>query len=191
MLIDLRKSLLSFLAALVFALTISVVPASASANDKGYSVFMQLDGITGEAIDKNYERWIELSSVAFQLSGDYTNFGSGTGPGVGKTDFDRFEITKLFDSSSIPILLAAFKGSHIPKGKIVFTRNSSSKGEKLPFLTFELEDILITNYAFNDTDEVISLSFGKIKWTYTTYDAKGSPNPPQTGGWSIKENRQV
>ena len=60
-----RKSLLSFLAALVFALTISVVPASASANDKGYYVFMQLEGINGDVVDKNYERWIELTSVAF------------------------------------------------------------------------------------------------------------------------------
>ncbi|MBD3920366.1 type VI secretion system tube protein Hcp [Paenibacillus sp. PR3] len=183
-----RKSLLSILAALVFALTLSVVPASASATDKGYDVFMQLDGITGEVTNKNYEKWIGLTSVAFQLSGDYTGFGAGSG--AGKSHFDSFEINKLFDASSISILLAALKGKHIPKGKIVFTRTLVG-GERLPFLTFEFNDILVSSYDFNDTDETISLQFGQIKWTYTSYDAKGKPSTTQSGGWDIKTNTAI
>ncbi|MFC5649432.1 Hcp family type VI secretion system effector [Paenibacillus solisilvae] len=184
-----KKFLLSVLAACLLALAFSVVPAAAA--DGNVQVYLQLDGISGESINKRYDKWIGLTSVSYQMSGDSKSSGSGSGSGsAGKINFDSFAFTKNFDSSSIPLMMSEFKGTHISKGKIAFTR-PSGKGQEVEFLTLEFDDIVVSSYRFDDTEESIELKFGKIKWTYWQFDAKGNPLKPIQGGWDLAQNKPI
>jgi type VI secretion system secreted protein Hcp len=141
-------------------MTFKPVPAAASV-DLGYHVYLQLEGITGESTQKGYEKWINLSSVQFKMSGKTTGFVPPTGGGGGaeKISFNSFEIAKLFDSSSIPLMINELQGKHYPKGKIVFTR-TTGKGALTPVLMFEIQEVLVSSYSFADTEEPIDLELG-------------------------------
>ncbi|MBB3110845.1 type VI secretion system secreted protein Hcp [Paenibacillus phyllosphaerae] len=181
-----KKLMASLLAVFLLLLHAQASPASAAASGQGYQVFLQLEGIQGESTVKGYEKWIELSSLSYQFASSGAVFQPGIGGG-GKVSFDSFAIAKQFDASSIPLMLQAFGGKSIPKGKIVFTR--ANKGSLTPILMFELDEIFVQDYSFSDTQEDIKLVFSTIKWTYWPIDAKGSPMKPITGGWDIEQHK--
>ncbi|MFC5649433.1 Hcp family type VI secretion system effector [Paenibacillus solisilvae] len=179
-----RKYLLSIFAACLLVLTFSVVPAAAA--DGNNHVYLKLEGISGDSVDKRYEKWIDLSSVSYQISGKLTAFDPSHADG--KISFNSFIFKKNFDSSSIPLMLNEFKGTHISKGKIAFTRQAG-KGQEVEFLTFEFENIVVSSYSFDDLTESIAIKFGKIKWTYWPIDSKGNPaKTPIQGGWDLEKN---
>jgi|GEM_PF-1273408 len=182
----LRKFVVSVFAACLLALTFSVVPAAAAA-DLSSHLFLQLDGINGESKTKSYENWIDLTSVAYEISGKSTTFDPSHD--TGNIGFDSFIIRKSFDISSIPIMLSEFKGTHIPHGKLVFTR--PYKGQEFAYLTLEFDRISVRGYSFEDTDESITLLFDKIKWTYIAFDDKGAPTAPIRGGWDLSKNTEI
>jgi type VI secretion system Hcp family effector len=95
--------------------------------------------------------------------------GGGGGGGVGKTEFDDIHFRKMVDASSTRFLMACALGEHLPTATITV----HSPGTTMPFLTYELEDVLVT--SFNNSPqgnssvplEEISLDYGKITVTFT------------------------
>ncbi|SDX12852.1 type VI secretion system tube protein Hcp [Paenibacillus sp. CF384] len=180
-----KKLLSSVLIACLWLATFSIVPASAAA-PSNLNIVLQLDGITGDSTIKGYEKWSIVTGASFSLS----SLGSGTvgaGSGSSKVSLSELTITKATDAASIPIMMTAMKGVHIPKGKLVFTRQDGT-GSQFPYLVLELEDVAITGYTFNDTDETVKLNYKKIKWTFWSTDARGV-RTPITGGWDVKTNK--
>ncbi|WP_165972337.1 Hcp family type VI secretion system effector [Paenibacillus piri] len=182
-----------FLFVLLSLLLLAASPVSASTVTSAtaetqpelrYNVYMQLEGIEGESAAKDYEKWIVLSGVYFDITNDSSN--SGAGGAAGKAVLNEFVVTKPFDVSSVPIFLNAATGKHLKKGKIVFaTRGESST----PLLTIELNDVTISNYDFNNTSETISLQFSSIQLSYSIIDSKGSKAPPIYGGFDFTHNK--
>ncbi|MBD3920367.1 type VI secretion system tube protein Hcp [Paenibacillus sp. PR3] len=180
-----RRFVVSVFAACLLALTFSVIPAAAA--DLNGHLFLRLDGIAGEAKSKPYDKWIDLTSIAYEISGNQTTFDPSHA--AGKIGFDSFVISKGFDSSSIPIMLSGLQGTHIPKGKLVFTR--PYKGQDYAYLTLEFDSITVSSYSFEDTEESIALLFKKIKWTYIPFDSKGAPATPIQGGWDLTKGTET
>ncbi|WP_165822356.1 Hcp family type VI secretion system effector [Paenibacillus montanisoli] len=182
-----KKLLTAILLACLLALTLSIVPANAAAAaaNKG-KILLQLDGINGESTLKGYERWIELTGSSFSIVNQGTA-APGAGNGSGKATLSDIYFTKATDASSIPIMMNSLNGVHIPKGKLVYLRTVAD-GKQVPYMTISLEDIVISSYSFNDTNESVSLRFNKIKWTFWATDAKGK-SVPITGGWDLKQNK--
>ncbi|MBP3961777.1 Hcp family type VI secretion system effector [Paenibacillus lignilyticus] len=179
-----KKLLSSVLIACLWLATLSIVPASAAAPSNG-SILLQLDGISGESTMKGYEKWIAIAGASFSITSQGA-VAAGSGSGASKVSLSSLTISKSTDAASIPLMLTAMKGVHIPKGKLVYTRQGG-EGNPLPYLMIELEDIFISNYNFDDTEETVELVYGKVKWTYWITDAKGI-RKPVTGGWDVKKN---
>ncbi|SFS55091.1 type VI secretion system tube protein Hcp [Paenibacillus sp. BC26] len=179
-----KKLLSSVLIACLWLATLSIVPASAAAPSNG-SILLQLDGISGESTMKGYEKWSVVEGASFSIE-NQGSFAAGSGAGAGKVSLSALTITKSVDAASVPIMLNAMKGVHIPKGKLVYTSQGVG-GNQTPYLMLELEDVVISSYSFDDTEETVVLNYNKIKWTYWITDAKGI-RTPITGGWDIKKN---
>jgi type VI secretion system secreted protein Hcp len=139
------------------------VPAGDGSPSLNYDVYMNLGSLKGESTAEHYEDWILLTGVQFDAS---VLIGShaGGGMGAGKAELNEFEIKKSLDSSSVSIFQDMLLGKHFNKGQIVFVSRGTSP---TPILTIEIEDVLITNYNFNNTYESIKLNFAKIKSTYS------------------------
>jgi type VI secretion system secreted protein Hcp len=139
------------------------VPAGDGSPSQNYDVYMNLGSLKGESTADHYEDWILLTGVQFDAS---VLIGShaGGGMGAGKAELNEFEIKKSLDSSSVSIFQDMLLGKHFDKGQIVFVSRGTSP---TPILTIEIEDVLITNYNFNNTYESIKLNFAKIKSTYS------------------------
>ncbi|WP_308635186.1 Hcp family type VI secretion system effector [Paenibacillus silvisoli] len=180
-----KKLLTAILLAALLSMTFGVLSANAAPAGTG-KILLQLDGMKGESTLKGYENWIELTGSSFSILNQGAA-AAGSGAGAGKVTFSDLSITKATDASSIAIMTNALKGLHIPKGKLVYLR-SSAEGRQTPYLTIELEDVLISSYSFSDTSEAVSLRYSKVKWTYLMTDAKGA-SVPITGGWDLKQNK--
>jgi type VI secretion system secreted protein Hcp len=139
------------------------VPVGDGSPILNFDVFMNLGSLKGESTTEHYEDWILLTGVQFDAS---VLIGShaGGGMGAGKAELNEFEIKKSLDSSSVSIFQDMLLGKHFDKGQIVFVSRGTSP---TPILTIEIEDVLITNYNFNNTYESIKLNFAKIKSTYS------------------------
>jgi type VI secretion system Hcp family effector len=113
--------------------------------------------------------------------------GTGGGGGAGKTEFDDVEVEKTVDVNSTRLLMACALGEHLPSATIdVF-----SPGTTIPFLTYELEDVLITSFDNAPEDaspiplEKVSLNYGRIRVTFTP-----DTGPPETFCFDRKQNKR-
>jgi type VI secretion system secreted protein Hcp len=139
------------------------VPTGDGTPSLNYDVYMNLGSLKGESTAEHYEDWIMLTGVKFGASVSVGSHAGG-GMGAGKAVLNEFEIKKGLDSSSVPIFQDMLLGKHFNKGQIVFVSRGTSP---TPILTIELEDVLISDYHFNNTYESIKLNFAKIKSTYS------------------------
>ncbi|MCD9020254.1 Hcp family type VI secretion system effector [Cohnella silvisoli] len=154
-----------------------------------YNVYLKLDGITGDSTVRNYENWIVLSGVQFDVTNSTPNAGASGGGAVGgKAVLNNFTVTKKTDSSSIPLFLATVSGTSIKRGQFVFVPNGESAA---PFLTIDLTAVNVTGYDFNNVYETIQLKFDSIKMSYSPTNLNGGKNPPISGSWSFFQNKKL
>jgi type VI secretion system secreted protein Hcp len=139
------------------------VPAGDGTPSLNYDVYMNLGSLKGESTAEHYEDWIVLTGVQFDASVSVGSHAGG-GMGSGKAVLNEFEIKKSLDSSSVSIFQDMLLGKHFNNGQIVFVSRGTSP---TPILTIEIEDVLITDYNFNNTYESIKLNFAKINSTYS------------------------
>jgi type VI secretion system secreted protein Hcp len=150
-----------------------------------YDIYLKLDGIDGDSVAKSYEKWIQLSGVQFNAA-NVTSGGSGGGGGVaGKAALNNFIITKQVDSSSIPLFVDVVSGKHIKNGKLVFQTRTKPP---ILFLSIDLDNILVSDYKFNNANETYSFKFNSIRMSYYPIDFAGRKLPPISGGWDFNNN---
>lgn len=194
----LKKQLLT--AFIVFLMAVALtVPAAAAAPatavnaqaDPNFEIYLKLDGIEGESVEKNHVKWIEIADVQFDVS-NTSSSAAGSGSGAGKSTLNQFSVTKLrFDSSSIHLFQAALTGQKIKNGQLVFLRHNKDGNAPAPMLTIDLDTVYVSDYQFNNTVETLTLKFKSIKMRYSAIDAKGNLSAPVTGGWDFAQSSVI
>ncbi|MCY9668608.1 type VI secretion system tube protein Hcp [Paenibacillus alginolyticus] len=178
-----RNSIIFFTICL-FVLAFGVVPAAAESSN--FTVFLKLDGITGESVAKGYEKWIQLQDVSFEFENSSTlNSSSTSGYGAGKAVRKPMAFSKNFDLSSVPLFMDMVMGKTIEKGQLVFVKNGE---QRQPIVTIDLERISVSKYNLNNLDENIELNYGAITFKYTALGPDGKPANTNTGGWDFMKN---
>jgi type VI protein secretion system component Hcp len=177
-----KKHLLIFFTICLLAMAFSVVPAAA-ADD--YDIYLKLDGISGESKTKNYQNWIQLDQVSFDIANNSTVGSASKGSGAGKAVQKDLTIEKQFDSSSIPLFLDLVTGKAITKGQIVFVK----PGTTVPFVTIDLDTVGVIDYSFSG-HEIIKLDYGAINFKYSVLGPDGKVVNTITGGWDFLKNQK-
>ena len=132
-------------------------------------MFLEMDGIQGEAQDKGHAGAIQVLGWAFEMSNTLST-SSGGGAGVGKVAVHDISITKWVDKATTDLMKACATGQHIKKA-VLFVRKSGER--PVEYLKVTLEDILISGLSINGNrsddrpTESISLNFSKFKVEYT------------------------
>jgi len=156
-------------------------------------MFLELDGVKGESVDKAHKDKIDILAWSWGLSNSGT-FHHGSGGGAGKASFNDITITKYIDAASPNIMLFCANGKHFTKGKIIVRK----AGEKpLEYLVIEFDKVLVASYSTGGgageerLTENVTLNFAKMKLEYVTQSEKGGKGTPHAFAWDIAANAKA
>jgi type VI secretion system secreted protein Hcp len=157
-----------------------------------FDTFLKIDGVTGESTRSGFEGQIEVYSFSFGGSNPSTVGSAAGGGGAGKATINSFSIMKKTESSSVPLFQQMCVGKHFATGTVTLNKASGDKTTPLPFIKYEFTTIFIDSIQWSGSTggddsptESVSMSFGKVKMTYTPQKADGSPGTPQVASYDI------
>ena len=75
------------------------------------TLFLQIDGITGDAVEKNHKDWIELDTIGFGLERHSEQEGGVVTRGFGKAVFKDVSLASEFGRHTIDLMF------HVAGGK--------------------------------------------------------------------------
>jgi len=152
-------------------------------------MYVNADGIKGEATDDKHKDWIQVLSYTHAMSMPVSSTKSSAGGGTsGRTQHGDFSITKHVDIASPPLYAAVSNGKHI---KTVTFEMCRAGGSQLPFMTVTMGQVVVSGVQQNGPSsngssplgtaqssqtvsnedvlptETVTFNYGTIEWKYT------------------------
>ena len=154
--------------------------------------FLKLDGIPGESTDAKHKGEIDVLAFSWGVSRAGSS-GPGSGGGAGKAIFEDLLVVARTSKASPKLWQACATGQHLKTAVLTCQKAGQAQIE---FLTIKLEDITITSYEIDGSDEElpldqVALGFAKIETEFVSADPKDRPQPPVKTGWDLKKNAKV
>lgn len=156
--------------------------------DGAVEMFLKIEGIEGEVLDKDHQNWIQVESFSWGMSSSGRPTGGGGG---GKAQFLDLAIAKRLDKASPNLFLHGAQGRSIPEVVLVLRRGGS---EPFQFFKITLNDVLVSSSSVSGSSveewpsETLTLAYGKIKWSYTPQLPTGAPGQPIVTSWDLIAN---
>lgn len=152
------------------------------------AIYMNWDGVKGDATSAGHKDWIVLSSVQWGVGrGISQRTGSMEGREAGVPSVSEIVVTKEMDAASGPAWQQALIGQEGKTVRIDFV--STSKGSENIFMFMELTNTLCSGHSFSSgggrPSESVSLNCTKIE---VKYMEQGSTGSNATGGSGIIYN---
>lgn len=142
--------------------------------------FIKIDSIDGESKVTGHEKEIQVLSWSHSFNQPTSSTRSSAGGGtVEQANHADFSITKYLDIASVPLMKACWLGKTLATA--VFTAYRSDGDALIEYLKVEMNDVIISNISFGGgtgdlASETITLSYGKVKYTYTQQKEAGGGN---------------
>jgi type VI secretion system secreted protein Hcp len=139
------------------------------------ALYMKVEGIQGDVTEEGHPMWIEITSFNWGAGRSITSpKNSGADREGAEAAVSEISVNKVNDVASTGLLRLALWGKG-KKVEIHFTRTGSDK-KQVPYLKYELDDVLFSSYSVGSTGErpaeSLTLNFTKI--TYSNIDSKKS-----------------
>lgn len=156
-------------------------------------MFIKIGDIKGESKDATHKDSVDVLAWNWGLSQSGTAH-HGSGAGAGKVNVQDLSLTKWVDSSSTALILAACKGTHIPKATLTVRKAGDTP---LEYIKITLETVLVTSVQTGGSGgedrltENVVLNFAKFKVEYTTQAEKGGKGTTSTAAWDIPANKPI
>jgi type VI secretion system secreted protein Hcp len=153
-------------------------------------MFLKLDAIAGESIDKTHKGEIQILAFSFGA----TQSGSthmGGGGGSGKVNFQDISFTKYIDKSTPILLQMVANGKHFKEGTLTVRKAGE---HPLEYLKIKLNEILVSSYSSGGSGgedrltENVTLNFAKIDVSYSPQKADGTGDVAIVMNYDIPAN---
>lgn len=126
------------------------------------------NGITAETTQDGHEGSVAANSVQWGVSRSVSTSFTSSGRETSTPVFSEVVFTKMFDSSSNDLALAAAKGKSMDEVTITFRKDTGE--DQLDYLIYTLTDVLISSYSVSSGGETpmesLSLNYTKIQAKY-------------------------
>jgi type VI secretion system secreted protein Hcp len=163
-------------------------------NNMAFDAFLKIDGIPGESTDDKHKDWLEILSFNHQLDQPASATASSSGGATAeRVNHGTFNVVHLYDRSSPKLADAVCRGTHIKEVTLELCR---AGGDKQRYLEVKLEQVVISHLSTRGDGggsfpvEVVSFSYGKIKWTYTQQKRQdGQAGGNIAAGWDLTTNK--
>ena len=140
-------------------------------------MFLELDRINGESLDKTYHDKIEIKSWNWNTKNtvrwDVNQGGQST-----KVLIEHIELKKTCDKASPILHQCCVTGRHIKNGRIICRKNDGD--DKFEYMILELTDIMLSMFNWSGNgdeqslEETVGLSFAEYTIKYKLQGDTGS-----------------
>jgi len=159
----------------------------------GYDIFLELDGVEGEATAVGFENQIVVASFSHGITNPATT-SVGGGGSVNMPTFTDLTITKSLDKASPLLFLNCAQGKRIATATLTLCRQGPDK--PTGFYTIKLADVLITSVRSSGSSggdsrptETVTLNFTTIDCKYVPQNPDGSPGTPVEFRWDLTTSK--
>jgi type VI secretion system secreted protein Hcp len=126
------------------------------------------NGIAAETTQSGHEESVAAMSVSWGVGRAVSTSFTSSGRETSTPTFSEFVFTKMFDSASNDLALAAAKGTSFDEVTVTFRKDTGD--DQLDYLVYTLTDVLISSYSMSSGGETpmesLSLNYTKIKGLY-------------------------
>jgi type VI secretion system secreted protein Hcp len=154
-------------------------------------MFLKIDGIEGESTAAGgHADWIEIESFTWGASRPSTS--TGRTRGGSRTSFSDLSVVKRIDAASPNLYLACASGKHYPSATLQIRKAGEGP---VSYMEYRLENVRISavsvshSAGHDEPVEEVTLSYGKIVWSYTPQDATRRGGSVERG-WDLEMNRE-
>jgi type VI secretion system Hcp family effector len=156
--------------------------------------FLKIDGILGESLDAGHKEWIQVREVSHTIKQRISPSTIDTGGmTAAKAEHAPLRVRKWIDKASPVLAEQCSQGKLIRNVTLEFMRSAGDS--RVRFIKIELEGVVISEIDMVATEnpedvpfEWVSLSYAKIKWTYTAESRNGEMSGTVPGGWDLIRN---
>jgi type VI secretion system secreted protein Hcp len=155
------------------------------------NIYLKLDSVDGESIDKDHDKWIEVESFTWGVDNP-SSFATGQGGQATQAHVATIGVQKRFDNSSVTLFKNCTTGKHIQSGTISCMKLDGDT--RVEYLKIELTDIMVSNIQYSgvgadqQVQEHASLVFAKFKKTYQLQQNVGSAQGAKEFGYDIQKS---
>lgn len=152
-------------------------------------IYLQIDGIEGNATHADHKNWIDISSLDFNVSrpGIMARLGAGDNREGVQPNISDVHLSKRYDKSSINLKKAVLSCDKAKDAEIHFVTTGNPGAT---YLTIKLKKALISGYSMRSgsdymPEESFTLNFTHIQWKFVDHDDSNSPKSPVITGYDI------
>lgn len=138
--------------------------------------YARYDGIDGEALDKDHNKWIDILEYEWGVRRRQARTGSSRRRAAAVVE--PFIMTFEYEKASPKLLEKCHRGEVIPKLEVELT--ATYGGARVTYLKYEMKNVSCSAYhvagsasGYAPMVEIKNV-FEEIKVTYTEYDSEGS-----------------
>ena len=149
--------------------------------------YMKLGDIKGEATDQDHKDWIIIESMSSPIYRSVPPGAKDQQRTKGETSLGDIVVSRQLDKSSTKLQETCANGTFAKEVEIHFCTTVKNKQE--PYLTYKLEDVIISSYVFHGNSsgdplpsENITLGYTEVEWTYIVVDPKTGDKKGQVPG---------
>jgi type VI secretion system secreted protein Hcp len=152
-------------------------------------MFLQVDGVTGEATDSNHQGWLDIVTCTWGASQNASI--SGGGGGSGKVQFNDLRIYSHVDKATPALIKYCASGKHIPKIKVSVCK---AGGTQIEYATIVLKDAIVTgaNLKGASANQLMGIEYSfqgaQVEHHYWKQSKDGTKGAESQMGWDIKAN---
>jgi type VI secretion system secreted protein Hcp len=161
---------------------------------------MKINDIEGNVSAKNYEKWIELNSIQWEIKRNInTKPGKVADRESSRPAVSEFTISKNMDKTTPALFTEACVG----KAKNQVEIHLCQTGDNIsPYMQYTLNNVIISNYfiSYEETiehanviypQEIITLNFDKIEMKYIPYDEQHKAQSPIPAGYDLNTAQKM
>ena len=154
------------------------------------SGFVKFGDFEGEATDSKHKGWSIIHSLSAPLTRATGGFEQSE-RGGGATAVGQITVVKDLDAATVKIQKACVSGQKL--AKVTIELCTVTGGTTQPYLSYELEDVIVTAYDLEDPadsknilpTERVSFTYGKVTWTYGKFGTDGSSQGKVTDNYTV------
>ncbi|MCU9849889.1 type VI secretion system tube protein Hcp [Defluviimonas sp. WL0024] len=158
------------------------------------NVFIKIDGIPGEAREKNHKDWIPVKTIGWGVERtlDMTDLGT-TQRGYANANFQKITLNTELSKASAKICTYVASGKSIKELTIEMCRSGDDASIGMePYLIIKLRNAIIDSYTVSGGEDTIpaedwSLAYRGIEYSYKPADfATGKLGSPEVFKWNLE-----
>jgi type VI secretion system secreted protein Hcp len=163
------------------------------------AMFLKITGpdVKGESTADGHKDEIEISSFSHSVAMATTPASTSGSRTAERASFHDVTISKAVDKSTPELAKGVSQGTHYGEC-VVSVARADGAGGMVQYLKYTLNDVVISSLGVSGADggglatEVVTLSYGKIKWEYTATDpAKGGAQGTVPFTFDVSANKVV